>query len=365
MKKITKLYILIGIIMITFIIFLVIIYKPKNYQLKYTVNKISVKEAYNKNYKKYIFQISDNNYVLAINQKYSKKRNIIENIEEYSLEDEACYKIYLESEYLVCGKQKEQKAYHTMSKKFQEKYNLQESKERILSRFKDVSIYNYDNTYILWNYKGILKIVDNDNTEMTLLTTDNYDNFNGFQTDRYVVFPNYNEEYYFQTFYIYDVQKDKINDITFEYELSYQTYFLGYCRNKAYILDPKTKIEYEINLLKNSIKIIGTAEKEGTIFDRGKFKKISINKLINDNVKFNYIFHTEYNIDNAKLYKHVENQKILISNKKVDFIVKYDEENVYYLVDNTLYKYNDKIGEVKALVNNEWSFNQKNQIFIF
>ncbi len=69
--------------------------------------------------------------------------------------------------------------------------------------------------------------------------------------------------------------------------------------------------------------------------------------------------------DNNALYLITNNQKIKVSSKKITKIIKQEKETIYYLVDDTLYSYNNFNGEKKLLTNKDFSFNNYNRIFIF
>ena len=53
-----------------------------------------------------------------------------------------------------------------------------------------------------------------------------------------------------------------------------------------------------------------------------------------------------------------------VSNQKIDTIISINNDSVYYLIDNTLYRYNLKYGEIKLVSYADWEFNYKNLIFI-
>ena len=68
--------------------------------------------------------------------------------------------------------------------------------------------------------------------------------------------------------------------------------------------------------------------------------------------------------DELYLYYWNQNNRIKVSNNKIRQIVYTNDDSVYYLVGNTLYKYNDIQGEVKLVEYGEWEFNYQNLIFI-
>lgn len=71
-----------------------------------------------------------------------------------------------------------------------------------------------------------------------------------------------------------------------------------------------------------------------------------------------------YVLDNNKLYVELTDN-YLVTNKKVDKIIKIDELNVFYISKDTLYQFNPYDGEIPLLKYSEWEFNNNNMIFIF
>ena len=56
--------------------------------------------------------------------------------------------------------------------------------------------------------------------------------------------------------------------------------------------------------------------------------------------------------------------KLKLSNQEITDIVQIEKDSVYYLVEDTLYRYNLKYGETKIMKYSEWNVNYKNLIFI-
>ena len=56
---------------------------------------------------------------------------------------------------------------------------------------------------------------------------------------------------------------------------------------------------------------------------------------------------------------------MIVSNKDIKDIIAIKEDNVLYLVDDTLYFYNILYGEIKVMTNFEWNFNYKNNIYFY
>ena len=55
----------------------------------------------------------------------------------------------------------------------------------------------------------------------------------------------------------------------------------------------------------------------------------------------------------------------LITNRNVSEFVYANDLNVYYISEDTLYKYNPFLGEEALLQYSEWNFNYQNMVFIF
>ena len=61
----------------------------------------------------------------------------------------------------------------------------------------------------------------------------------------------------------------------------------------------------------------------------------------------------------------LDNYKIKITNKKVETIITTLNDTVFYISEDTLYKYNYNEGEKRILSNKEWKFNFQNSVFIY
>ena len=111
---------------------------------------------------------------------------------------------------------------------------------------------------------------------------------------------------------------------------------------------------------------IAKNDENGIIYVNGEEKSITLNKLITSEESFIYKNLYHYSLENNTLYLTYldKEDKIKISNNKVKDIVYVNKDNVYYLVEDTLYKYNIQNGEIKLITYSEWNFNYKNLIFI-
>ena len=216
-----------------------------------------------------------------------------------------------------------------------------------------------DDAYLLYNYRGFTYINKDTKLSLSLFNKDIYTMPLYYQYNNYLLIPNYNEEHYFSKFYLIDMKNGKVKEIISEDKISYDTIMLGSYKNKIYFLDKKEKQEYYLNIKKEVIKKI-----DYQILENNKLVTKTYNDIVNNNLDFltkNYI---DYKIIDNKLYISYLDKDILISEKNISKIVKNDNDVVYYLVGDALYRFDFYHGEVLLLSNFEWNFNSNNMIFI-
>lgn len=362
-----KFYLFISLILLTFISFIVIINIPKNYDLEYKVNNITIKEKYIKEEQgyQYNFIYNEINYPIFIKHKFIKKRKLIKDININSLEKEVCLNFAFDKTYNLCSQNDSLVSVNVLSKSYLDKYNISLKDNSKINTYEKIDIYDNTLNYYLWNYKGFINI-GKENNDLKIFKTDNYDNPLTYENGKYLVFPDYDSKYYFRKVYIYNVENKKLESKEFNYDISYETYYLGEVENKLYFIDKKNKNEFSLDLEELKYELVGNSKKGFQIYNGQNFEKATVNKVIANETKFYFHpFPILYTLEDKTLYQVVDNKKIKVSNLKVDKIIKTSEDTVYYLVNDTLYKYNNETSETKLLTNKDWSFNNNNRIFIF
>lgn len=363
-----KIIIIISTILLLFLSYILVLIIPKNYKLIYQKKDYQITEQYIKDEKKYFFEVKYKsiNYPLLISKDYSKKRKLISSIEVKELNKERCLNIKIDKQsYTICSNDNNLKALNTMTSEYLTKYyKIGKQEFKKIDSYKKIDIYNNDDKYFIWNYKGFYLIDSNNHKKIDILKKDNYKNYLTYQAKNYLIIPNYDEEYYFTKIYLLNTYNYKVENIKLENEVSMDTYFLGEYHDKVYFIDKKNKLEYELNLKNKKVKIVSN-DNYALYYNGKEFINISINKLINKEEKFlnNNIYN--YILDNNTLYLIIDDYKIKVSNLKVNKIIKIANDKVYYLSNNSLYEYKYNGNETKLLDYNEWIFNNNNHIFIF
>ena len=363
MNKINRLLLVIASL---FIIFIYVYITPKNYELKYKVNNITVKETYNKEDKYYLFEYThkNNRYKSVIYNDYTKSRKLIKEIKIVNIDNSTCI-VPLSKELSVrplCSNASQNISYHLIENaenKLDESYF--EKIKPINEKYKNISInYLNDRAFIIWYYNGMHIINKDSKKSISLFDKDVYEIDLAAILNNYFIIPNYDDEYYFDLVYLYDIEKDK--KITWELNktISFDSYVMGGLDNSLYLFDKKQKIEYELVPHKKKLRKVTPK-----VLKNGIFHNISSNKLLNNKEVFSYNYPVCFELKDNKLYKVIDDYKELISKNDVTFLVHQDKNEVYYLVGDSLYMYNDIYGEVKLMSNFEWNFNYENLIFVY
>ena len=356
--------IVISLVILSLIVDLFII---KSYKKTYKVDNISVTEKYEKNNDKYIFSFKYKNesFEVPVTNEYIRSKKLIKKINKIDVTDGYCLtfdtkKVEL---YPVCYVDNEYISYHLVSdlkekidKKYYSKINSKTKKYESL----EISYLNGKN-YLIWNYNSFYYINSKKNKDIKLFNKDYYQIDLATKINEYLFIPNYDQGYSFSSAYVIDMSNGKRSKWNLDVDISSKSRVLGTHDKSIFIIDEKNKKEYEIVPHKKKIR-----EVSGTILEQDKLVKRNIRDIINKNLSFNPTKNYNYVLEDHKLYLENSNKtRVLVSNYKVSKVIEIDNDTVYYLVDDYLYLYNNKFGNIKLITNFEWSFNNDNNIFIY
>lgn len=372
LKKSAIIILVLLILIIVSLIFLLIsVFKTKSYSLEYNIDNYEISENYNNEGNYYYYEISNNNlkYNFIYKSSYNKEKKLIKEIKEYQDEDYLCLIVrsnYIES-YPLCSYKDSYIDYHLISETLQEKLSDYYTEPKIVEeKYENYNIFNQNEQLLLWSYKGF-NYFNKDKTEfIKIFNKDIYEIPLATKINNYILIPDYEQEYYFNKVYLLNLETLKVEEWNLKYEISFDSYVLGTNDKSIYLIDKKNKREYELVPHKKKMRIVAKSNNQATIYEEGQISKVSLTKLINKEQTFTYKENYKYQLINNQLYLSYldSSNKIKVSNQKIDTIISTYEENVYYLIDDTLYKYNLKYGEVKLIQYSDWEFNYKNLIFI-
>ena len=343
-----------------------------DYKIEYNVNDYDVKTIY-KN-KRFYFEIKKDkifNFDIYSKRKLSKTK--VYKIEELDLANYYCIIPFIKDmkTYPLCYSKETQEYidYNLINDElladYQYKSNLNSKPE------KDFEYYNLlkENEYIaLWTYKGYIIMNGKSFKNVNIFKKDRYDNSLSYIIDNTIYMPNYDEEHEYSKMIKLNLETHKIDSISLEKKIDFDSYIVGNIKNKLYIFDNKNSILYELNLKNSKLSVIGNTEKGFIKYKDGKWlicskTEYKINKIKIDNHKdSNYT----YKIKNGLFKQIKENNNITtkISDNISNIIYEYNDD-IYYIYEDNLYLYNSLKGNNKVFYNYELNFNKDNTIFMY
>lgn len=365
-----KLGIMILLIIVSFSFFLMSYNKRRDYSLNYKVKEFDIKEKYLKNDEKYYVEIKYKNkkYFYIINENYKRRRKLVSNIRYVKNNDEGCLLIKFNNKKQTpsCVKNNEYISYQLVSDKLKTKIGksyYKEYKDKINKTYNNIEINTlYNKKILVWNYHGFY-ILDNDkNHEIKIFDNDTYNVSLIGQIDNYLLIPNYDQTYEYETIKVLNTKDLKIKKYHLNDNLSSDSYVMGTNGDSIFYYDTKYHKEYEFVPYKMKYR-----EVNNYIYEKGKQVDKSEIYLSNHEVKFTYDTLYSYKLISNKLYRYnkYNSLKELITDLSVKDIVKEDNSDIYFISGESLYLYNDKYGVIKLLDYFELNFNYKNIFYIF
>ena len=360
--------------LITFIIICIIIvlikYNYSNYEITY---KIKNYDIYTKLENGRIYFEINNDIKYNFDIYTNKRRKVfIHDIKEIELSNYKCI-------YPIVKKYQTYPLCYDIENNINIDYNLiddenleiYKTKEKNVSKpEKDFMYYNNlsDNEYVaLWTYKGYIIMNGNEYKNIPIFEKDRYDNDLAYLLKDTIYMPNYDEKYEYSELVLLNITNEKISKLKLNKKIDYDSYIVGNVKHKLYIFDNKHSILYEINTKSEEVKIISSSEIGYYKYENGKFVKCSkseykVNKVTFNNESSNYT----YQIDNES-YKIIKENNLIktkISDKKIKKI--FERENkLYYILDNSFYKYDPSNGSILIFYDYELNFNNTKNVFMY
>lgn len=397
MKNMKKIIVL-AIIVITMCFIFKIIKKEHN--VIYKIDKYSINESFYIKDKKHWYDIviknKDNTYVFSLNENLNKKKKIIREIKYYKKNNLECivpiYKKNITSN-IYCNDNKKSVSatylYDNDNSDFKEilkkvkKYNIKMSKSKeTIKKYKSLSIYKNnikdDYKFIVWDYKGIYVISNENQHYQKILDYDLYDNLMSvIQGNYYVLFENTSVNG-IENIYYYDLKKNKLNKYKLKEKISKNSYINGVIDNLIYVTDKTEKKQYTINIKKEKIEEVGNEENQYQKYTNKQLELLSKSDFFMENQYFDNEQILDDKIDSKDIkkefnyYYYFDNNKFYkaLSSSKENPILLFELENVkeWSIVDRDILLisedkvslYNEETGLRKILESNELNYNYKN-----
>lgn len=355
----------VGLILV-FIIFILFLFLPKNYTKKYKVDNIEVLEKYDKKDKIYYFTFKKDDVILDFlsESKYSNDRKLVSKIEVIDDENNSfCLvpsskKINFKPMCVDNGSVIHYALANDVIKSKISKFLNTENK--LIETWDSYDIYNKNYTYLLWNYNGFSFINKETKKKINILDKELYNINNVGYTNDYLIIPDYNSDYTFNNYYTINFKDGSLKKQKLDRNIYFDSYFIGYLKNKAYIVDNKESTMYEFDAKKGELEKI-----KSKVLNNGVWENVNIKTLLNKNEEFSYKTNYIYTFVDNNIYLNYKNSDIkkLIA-KDVTSIVRAKDKDIFYLKGDTLYHFNEYTSEEKLITHYEWNFNSNNMIYI-
>ena len=370
LKKSALIFIfLILLIIIALILLIKSLFTNKSYSLEYNIDDFDVSENYVSDEKVYYYQLTyeGTKYDFVYPSKYLKDKRLIDEIEPYTFEDYTC--LIIESDYVesnpLCSYDGDQIDYRLIPEELELPVSSKKSEEK--DEYENYTIYNKDNKILIWNYKGFNYLNKGEIEKINLFDKDIYEVSIIARVNNYVIIPDYEQSYSFNRIFIINLDNLKVETWKIKYDISFDSYILGTNKESIYLMDKKNKTEYELVPHKKKMRIIATDNRNGILIKDGKEEKEPVNNIINSKEVFTYENKYHYTLKDNRIYLTYLDMKneTIISSDDVKEIIYIEEDAIYYLIKDTLYKYDLKYGETKLITFSEWNYNYQNSIIIY
>lgn len=374
--------------------------------------EFKVREIYDKKKRGFytlIMENDDYSFIYEVKDTFNKRKKIIQDVEAIKIDDTMCiYPIYLKDTYssnITCSKKNDNSTYsysyykdNQLVKQLEESLKtkkitskswntdeIQGTPDGIITNYKE-NMLNGD-IVLVWLYNSIY-IMENDKTYyLSLFDQDVYENKAGTLVGYNYYIPKYNNDTLqeFATYYRINIKRREKHELRLTDILSKNTYINGVVDNKIYIFDPKNLIQYEISDDSNNPRKIGDKEINAQYYN-GSWQDKSINEFKDKEVKFvkdysnitelkQYTYQEIYETDRyyylnnngeiSRLYKNDLNKRVVLF--KLDGIksITVNKDTIYFIIDDTLYYYNENQGIKKLLQRNEFKYNYSNVYAVY
>lgn len=376
-------------------------YFKTSHHVEYDISGYMVEEDYIKKSGKdyYLIKASKDGkeYIFNAQNEFNKNEKIIKEIISYDTDDISCATIIYtnnSSSTPLCYKDKILHSYISVENEpGMSEYLKQLNKyaEDKITSSDESYVFAYNEIYknnlyknediIMYNYKNIIKINGERTMTFDFSNKDVFKNEYGTLVGKYYVIPKMRNNIEFSHYLIVDLEKETVEEIDLAREvsanISSQMYVNGIYNSNLYIFDKSNLVQYEINPGKGEIKVVGNKDKKGIVYKNGQEEEIGVYALNNEKVKFteNYDAYKEIDYDqifltsNGAVYvkdgvfykvynNYLKNPIYLFEAKNVQDI-KVKEDNIYYINDQFLYRYND-YGNVRILKREQFKYDYTN-----
>lgn len=246
-----------------------------------------------------------------------------------------------------------------------------------------VAINNYKGLYTINNY-NFDTIAD-----IKVFTKDIYQRPISLALGKYYVTANYDQDFYYDKFYIVDLMYNETDYIKTERDLSKDVYVQGTNHNSVFFIDPSSKKQYEMNIKDKTFIEVGNTALGYRVYKNGEWVKetsskkedllfqeksnqsqnknyVRIDKI--GNQKSGYYYYYKKSGSNYEAYRASvqtpNNITYLFTTNKINDIA-YRDDYVYFSSNNEVKYFHNTTGVRTVFTNREFEFNKSLTYYIY
>ncbi len=383
----------------------------KSHSISYTVGEGSyyhINEDYNNTKDKsyYLFRVTTNDkkeFIFEFPNKFNKQKKIVSEVKEFDKDGWDCLSLVFinkkESTIPICMNNGTLYSYNyaknyvdlseyvsdlpgiELDKKIDKEEERNENNDNIVVVNKG---YFDDEVILVYNYKRIVAYYKKQDKVVNFSNQDAYTNNLGALVGNFYLVPRYGvDSPEIRTYIKYNLNTQIKKEIVLPTPLSKDlSYANGVYDNKLYVFDKSNMTQYEINPYTDEVNVTGTVEKYPFAYINGQETNISAFEMKDFNIKFydkidsfsymdydSIYTNSEYAIigkdgNYYKVYNKYNNTPILLFTNPNAKEIKEKNGNIYYIENDTIYKYND-YGIFEMIISNELIYNNVNVYEIY
>ncbi len=278
-------------------------------------------------------------------------------------------------------------AMENIHKKYDVEHFLDDSDNILIDRYVSVYVDNVIKGHYVFvdNYNGVDLINDTFLKKIAaykIFRNDHYSREIQTLVGHHLITADYNQENEFDRMKVVDIQNGIITEVQLPSPASYNSYFLGNLEGLAYLFDPDSKIQYQINLdTKNTIEL-GNETVGIRIFDGDEWSWVPVEEVIANKTKFEekhtlktetfemiqsvlgekgFIYYAVATGDNYRIYKaptrNPEYMKFLFETSQIDQMI-FKDDYIYFKDDLRLKYFHQTTGLKTLIINQEFIHNE-------
>ena len=311
-----------------------------------------ITESYSRDYKKDIYlikvDIDDSSYVFSVKNNYNKRKNIVKKVNEYKKDDIKCINLQLvDNDYseTICNDGGTLYSYYYLKNMLKieeldyylDKYDNEPNTMNHDLLSVDGSVFEKNEYFIFHLPKKMLFFHPESGVieDFSFSVSDNYKNTYGHRVGKFYVIPRFTAKQEFYDFLIYDIEKNKLENVTLGTPISTNSYYNGVYNGELYITDKSNLRQYKLNPGTRKVDLIATVEEKGYIYNKDEEERVSIYTLVDNNTYFT---------NDSKTYNKISYDEIFEQDDYAYFV----KDGIFYKVYKkypetviTMFKAND------------------------